>query len=113
MVEKVKTVEINYFCSSYLFWNTNGWCKKAVLDVVDVVVKKNIYIFLTSASLLKMKRRHEIMKFACSVCTFTCQTLNGLKRHKLACKRPTKRIIRSNVSPPVPAVEAAEAVDAG
>ena len=78
-----------------------------------MLLLKKKKMFLTSASLLKMKRRHEIMKFACSVCTFTCQTLNGLKRHKLACKRPTKRIIRSNVSPPVPAVEAAEAVDAG
>ena len=45
MVEKVKTVEINYFCSSYLFWNTNGWCKKAVLDVVYVVVKKKKNVF--------------------------------------------------------------------
>ena len=52
---------------------------------------RELHFFLTKKYGGIMKRKLGINRYMCRACKFVCNTISGLKRHKLACKNPQRR----------------------
>lgn len=60
-----------------------------------------------------MRRNLANARYTCGACTFKCTTISGLKRHKMACKKPRRRIIRRELAVVDDGVESCVSVEAG